>query len=145
MQPTRTLRALLVLCAVIAIGIGASILFIPTQFHAAHGIELGGDANLLSEVRAPGGALLVLGALMMVGVFVRSFTLASTTIAAAVYLAYGASRMVSIWLDGLPVPGLVGASVIELVMGSVCAFVLVRGTRRASFAHPRTTPAGEVA
>ena len=82
MQPTKTLRSLLVISGLIAIGLGASILFAPTQFHASHGIELGTDASSLSEVRAPGGALLVLGFLMLIGVIVRSFTLASTSIAA---------------------------------------------------------------
>ena len=82
-------------------------------------------------------ALLVLGAMMLVGAFSRSFTLASTSIAAAVYLAYGASRLLSIALDGMPDPGLVGAAAIELVLGAVCAVALVRSTRRASLAAPR--------
>lgn len=141
MKLTKTLRSLLVLSGLIAIGIGASILFAPAQFHASHGIELAADASLLSEVRAPGGALLALGVLMAVGAFVRTFTFASTSIAAAVYLAYGTSRLVSFALDGLPDAGLVGATAIELVIGAACAIALVRSARRAraavpSIAHP---------
>ena len=148
MQPTKTLRFLLISSGLIAIGIGASILFTPAQFHATHGIELGTDANLLSEVRAPGGALLVLGFLMLSGVFVKSFTLASTSIAAGVYLAYGMSRLLSIALDGVPDTGLVGAAAIELGIGAACAVALVRSRKRAGVAFPRTArPAhgGEVA
>ena len=141
MKLTKTLRSLLVVSALIAIGIGASILFAPAQFHATHGIELAADPNLLSEVRAPGGALLVLGVLMGVGAFVRTFTFASTSIAAAVYLAYGASRLVSLGLDGVPAAGLLAATSIELVIGASCAVALVRTLRRAraavpSLAHP---------
>jgi hypothetical protein len=126
MHPTKTLRALLVLAGLTAGAIGATILFAPAAFHATHGIELGADASLLSEVRAPGGALLVLGLLMLVGVFARSFTLASTSIAAAVYLAYGAARLLSLALDGVPDPGLVAAAGIELAIGAACAVALVR-------------------
>lgn len=138
MQLTKTLRALLVLSGLMAGFIGASILFTPAQFHAGHGIELGANVNLMSEVRAPGGALLVLGALMLVGAFVRSFTLVSTVIAAAVYLAYGAARLVSLGLDGVPDAGLVGATAIELVTGAACAIALFRASKRAE-------PAGELA
>jgi hypothetical protein len=74
----------------------------------------------------------VLGLLMLVGVFVKSFTLASTSIAAAVYLAYGVSRLVSIGLDGMPDTGLVAATAIELVIGAACAVAWVGATRQAS-------------
>lgn len=141
MQPTKTIRALLGLSGLIAAGIGASILLAPAQFHATHGIELGADPNLLSEVRAPGGALLALGLMMWVGVFARSFTLASTSIAAAVYLAYGASRLVSLGLDGVPDAGLVGAAAIELALGAACVVALVRSARASGDRPVRTAEA----
>ena len=144
MQLTKTLRFLLVTSGLIAIVIGAAILFAPARFHATHGIELGRNANLLSEVRAPGGALMVLGFLMLIGAFRRSFALASTSIAAAVYLAYGGSRLVSFGLDGVPAPGLVGATAIELAIGAACAVALFRASRSADVAAP-TARLGEVA
>ncbi|MEM9802397.1 MAG: DUF4345 domain-containing protein [Planctomycetota bacterium] len=142
MQPTISLRFLLFVSGLLATGIGASILFDPAAFHATHGIELGSDANLMSEVRAPGGALMVLGLLMLLGVWVRTFTLAATSIAAAVYLAYGASRLVSLALDGVPAPGLVGATAIELALGAACLFALVHAMRHSSAnGRESTTPA----
>ena len=125
-RPTKLHLALLLISGLIAIGIGASILWTPVQFHAANGIQLGDDASLLSEIRAPGGALLALGFLMLVGTFSRSFLTASTSIAAVVFLAYGASRLFSIALDGAPGSGLIGAMVIELVIGSACTALLLR-------------------
>ncbi len=136
MKPTRKLRSLLAISGLIAVTIGASILFAPAQFHATHGIELAADPSLLSEVRAPGGALMVLGVLMGVGAFVRTFAFASTSIAAAVYLAYGASRLVSLALDGVPAAGLLAATSIELVIGAACAVALVRAMRRAQASVP---------
>ena len=129
MQPTLILRLLLSVSGLIAFAIGASILLDPVGFHAGYGTDLGSEASLLSEVRAPGGALLVLGALMLVGVVARGFTHASTAIAAAVYLAYGLSRLVSLGLDGVPAQGLLVATGFELVLGAACVLALVRGRR----------------
>ena len=72
MNTTRTLRATLLVSGAIAASIGASILLDPAGFHAGHDIVLGSDPSLLSEVRAPGGALMALGLLMLAGAFVRS-------------------------------------------------------------------------
>ena len=130
MQTTRKHRSLLVISGLIAVAIGSSILISPAQFHATHGIELGSDANLLSEVRAPGGALLLLGLMIGVGGVLPVYSIASTSIAAAVYLGYGLSRVLSLALDGVPVPGLVGAMIIELAIGAMCIVALVRATPR---------------
>ena len=142
MHPTKKLGLLLTLSGLLAIGIGATLLLAPVQFHASNGIQIAADANLLSEMRAPGGGLLVLGLMMLIGVFVRAFTLASTAISAAVYLAYGGARLLSIALDGVPGPGLLAATTIELAIGVMCAIALARSTRRARIAMPspaRTT------
>ena len=147
MQPTKTHRFLLIISGLIALAIGASILFTPDAFHAGYGVELGGDPSLRSEIRSPGGALSVLGGMMLIGAFVRSFTFTSTAIAAAVYLAYGLSRLVSIGLDGLPDSGLLSATAFELAIGSVCAFVLWRSVSRdrTASATPVAAPAPEAA
>ncbi len=130
MQSKKPLRFLLGSSSLIALVIGASILFAPAWFHGFNGIELGADPSLLSEVRAPGGALMVLGALMGVSLFVPSFTQTSTLIAAAVYLAYGLSRLLSLGLDGMPSPGLLGATALELAIGVACVSALLRARPR---------------
>ena len=130
MQPTKKLRVLLVLSGLVAIGIGATLLVAPVPFHATNGIEIAADPSLLSEVRAPGGALLVLGSMMWIGVFAPAFTLASTAIGAAVYLAYGGSRLLSIAVDGVPGPGLLAATAIELALGGMCAIAIARSAER---------------
>ena len=63
---------------------------------------------------------------MLAGVFLADFALASTVIAAAVYLSYGVSRLLSMTLDGLPDAGLVGAAAFELVIGAASLLVLRR-------------------
>ena len=131
-RPPFGIRVLLSVSALIALTIGAAILLFPESIHARHGIDLAPDATLLSEVRAPGGALMALGVLMGVGVFAPAFTLASTSIAAAVYLAYGVSRLLSLAFDGMPDAGIVSAIAIELVLGLLAAAALVWMPREAS-------------
>jgi len=145
MHSTPTVRALLVVSGLLAASIGAAILFAPVAFHATHGVELGRDADLLSEVRAPGAALVALGGLMLVGAFRRASTLASVAVAAAVYLAYGGARVLSMAVDGVPNAGLVGAAAIELALGGACAFVLLRVFVRSLERTPAADGIGEVA
>jgi hypothetical protein len=99
--------------------------------HGANGVELGGNASLLSEVRAPGGALLALGILILAGAFILRLTYPAAMIAATVYLAYGFSRLLSMALDGLPAPGLVLAAGLEITIGAINAMLLIRLRRDA--------------
>lgn len=144
MQPSKKLRVLLAFSGLLAIGIGAMLLLVPVQFHATNGIRIASDANLLSELRAPGGSLLALGSMMLLGVFASAFTLAATAIGATVYLSYGGARLISIGLDGLPGPGILAATAIELAMGAMCAGAWIRSALRARGAVPPTARIAEV-
>ncbi|MEM7517652.1 MAG: DUF4345 domain-containing protein [Planctomycetota bacterium] len=126
MQKRTQLRILLAISGLIAAGIGALILMTPVQFHAGYGTDLGANASLLSEVRAPGGALFALGLFMLLGVVRRRLLETSTAVAATVYLAYGLSRLLSFGLDGRPDSGLLVATAFELVLGTACAWMLLR-------------------
>jgi len=123
MQPTRSLKTLLILSGLLAMGIGLTLVIAPSVIHAT---DLGTDANLLSEIRAPGGALVGLGLLMITGAFVSSLTTTSTLLAATVYLSYGLARVVSLALDGTPGNGLLVATGLELLLGFTALGLLVR-------------------
>jgi hypothetical protein len=126
-------RVVLFLSAVVAVVIAATILVAPDAFYAGYGIDVGGNATLANELKAPAGALLVAGLLMFAGVFRLDFAVISLATATAVYLSYGLGRVMSIAIDGLPHSGMVGAAVIELVIGAVCLATLLH-VRRANVA-----------
>ena len=90
----------------------------------ANGVDIRHSVNLLSEVRAPGGALLALGALIGTGAFVSRLTFSSALMGAALYLAYGGARLVSVVVDGMPTTILVAATVLELGVGLASGAVL---------------------
>ena len=132
MQPSKLVRALLFVSGLVAVVIGATILLAPESLHASYGTELGAAPSLLSEIRAPGGALLAAGLLVLAGAFVTRLSFAALAVAATVYLSYGLSRLVSMALDGVPDSGLVAATVIELVLGGAAALAWTRSAPRPS-------------
>ena len=91
---------------------------------------LGNDPNLLSELRAPGANLAALGMIILAGAFRQGMQRLSAFLGATVFLAYAFGRIVSMILDGMPSSGLVQATLIELVIGGLCAALLWRGRSR---------------
>lgn len=128
MHRSRLLRALLAVSGLVAIGVGGTILLAPAAFHATNGIDLGENVSLRSEVRAPGGALLAAGGVILFGAFLPGLTFSSAVVAVVLYLSYGGARLLSMALDGMPAPGLVAAAGLELLLGLACAGALRRAT-----------------
>ena len=123
---SRFVKLILLASALVATGIAGTILFAPDVFYAGYGIEIGGDATLANELKAPAGALLVAGLLMFAGVVRTELVIVSLTTASVVYLSYGLSRLLSMAIDGPPHSGLVNAAAIELAIGAVCLLALLR-------------------
>ena len=110
-------KAVLLIAGPTAIFIGGSILASPDAFYAAYGISLPGNVSLTNELRASGGSVVMLGVLTLSGLAFARFALASTLLAAAMFTAYGATRLLSLGLDGQTDAGMVTAMIAELVIG----------------------------
>lgn len=108
------------------IAIGAGVLFQPEAFSAANGVVLSDDASQLSEVRAPGGLLLVNGLILLLAVGRDRFTGMGLILTAVVYGTYGLSRLVGLALDGVPSQPLMQAMVIELAVAAIAMILLAR-------------------
>lgn len=104
----------------LALGIGIAITFWPHGFYAGYGIELGSNPNFLSELRAPGANLAVLGAIIFAGALNRRMARLSAALGSTVFLAFAFGRGVSMVLDGIPEGGIVAALLVELVVGMLC-------------------------
>lgn len=126
MEKLKPVKILLVISGITAIGIGAALLFAPVAFEASAGIELGEDINLLSELRAPGGTLLVAGVIILLGAFISTLTFLSTVLSSLFYLSYGISRIYGILVDGVPSESLVIATLAELVIGALSLFAFIK-------------------
>jgi low temperature requirement protein LtrA len=120
----KTQKALLFVAGALLILVSSFILASPADFYASNNIELGANVNLLNELKAPAGLLLVAGLFMIGAVFVRSQADTALWLAALIYLSYAGSRLVSMALDGLPATGLVQAAALEGIVGMACLVVL---------------------
>lgn len=119
------IRALLLASGLLAAGIAATVLFAPDAFYTGYGISVDSNVNLANELKAPAGLLLMAGLLMLIGVFRARFVVPSLATAAAIYLSYGTSRLLSMAMDGVPDSALVTAAIIEIAVGAACFFALV--------------------
>ncbi|MEO1553093.1 MAG: DUF4345 domain-containing protein [Pseudomonadota bacterium] len=120
--------------------IGAAILLAPRTFFAANDIVLGADPNLMSEIRAPGGLLLVAGMIMIASGLTGRLTRPALMIAAIGFGAYGVSRLVSIVFDGMPSSILLAALIVELVF-ALAAWVLIIRQRKTTAMGRKGVPA----
>ena len=120
-------RAFLVVAGFTAVTIGCVIAFAPHLFYAGYGIQLGDNPDLLSELRAPGANLAVLGALMLTGALRVAMFRPAMVVTAIVFLAYAAGRVIGLVLDGVPSDAIMAAMAIELVIGGISAVLLARG------------------
>ena len=115
-----TARLVLCLSALVAVAIAGTIIVAPDAFYSGYGIEVGDNATLANELKAPAGALLIAGLAMFAGVIRTRRIAVSLAIAAGVYLSYGFARIASFALDGLPHDGMVSAAAVEIVIGAAC-------------------------
>ena len=129
MKQSITFKTILFLSGLIGVAVGGAILFVPVPFYATTGIELGGNINLLNEIRAPGGSLLASGILVMLGAFVDKLAYTSTVVAALAYLSYGLSRILSMAVDGKPATELILVAVLEIIIGLLCVFAFMKYQR----------------
>ena len=127
MQLSRFQKITLGISGITAFAIGTLILIAPHAFYASYGITLDHDANLLSELRAPGAGLAAFGAIMLAGLVRESLTQVALIAALTIYLAFPAGRVVSIALDGTPSGSILGALTIEI--GIACLLVFAFGRR----------------
>ena len=93
------MKLILSASALVAVAIAGTILSAPDAFYAGYGIEIGSDVTLVNELKAPAGALLIAGLLMLAGVFRTELVRVSLTTATVVYLSYGLARLLSMAVD----------------------------------------------
>lgn len=132
MATSRTTKVFLSLAGIIGVGIGGALLFAPAAFQAGVGIVIGDNINLLSEMRAPGGAILFAGVLIFWGAFNAQMAPVSLLISAYLHLSYGVGRVLSMMVDGMPHDTLVIATGYELVVGLLSLFLLLKLRRSQS-------------
>jgi hypothetical protein len=130
MRPTLFEKVALGLSGLTALTIGAFILFAPHAFYSSYGITLGDDANLLSELRAPGAGLASFGLLMLLGIWRHAVLPVGMAAALTVFIAFPTGRLVGLAADGMPSGNVIGALVVELILALLCLAAFRRRLRQ---------------
>lgn len=119
-------RILLAVSALIGLAVGLAVVFQPHAFFTSTGIILGTDPDLMSEIRAPGGVL-VLASLFIAGGAVRVRLMpAALWLSALLYGGYGLARLVSMVFDGMPSQTLIYVTGLELIIGAASLLLALR-------------------
>lgn len=130
MKRSILLKVLLIISGVIGIWIGSALLFTPAAFEASAGIQLGTDVNLLSEIRAPSGLLLIGGMVILLGAFISKLKYTALLLSTLIFLSYALSRVVGVLFDGFPSNPLLIALVAELLIGLLSLVAFIRFIRQ---------------
>ncbi len=123
-------KIILSIAGMIGIAVGSGLLFFPVSFEASAGIVLHKDVNLLSDIRAMGGNVLISGILIFSGVLKKNLEAYSLFLAVVIYLSYGFSRVYAICVDGLPNQSFVVVTISEIVIGSFAAVAFYQFRRK---------------
>lgn len=126
MKDSKVLKIILFLSGLLLLGTGIALTFIPVEFNASNGVDLGGNVSVLSDIRAAATVLLFGGILILLGVFIPKLTFTSSVIAMLLLLGYGFGRALSLGLDGMPAQALVIATGFEFVLGFANLFAFFK-------------------
>lgn len=124
MRDSKVLKVILVIAGLIAILVGGANLFVPVAFNATAGLDLGNDINLINEIKASGGGVLLIGIVILLGAFISRLAFTSTLLATILYLGYGFARMISMMVDGMPSDDFVQIAILEIFIGLVALYAL---------------------
>ena len=115
---------------------GSVIMIAPRIFLATSEVIVGHDAGLMSEVTAPSGMLVIIGAFMVLSAIKLRFAKLGLVLGAMVYGSYGASRLVSTHLHGTPSETLIAVTYFELGVAALL-FALYLTARQAKSTEDR--------
>lgn len=119
-------KGTLALSGLIAMGIGAAILFAPATFYGLSEVTLPDDVNLLNDIRAFGGGLVAAAVFISLGLVQRNLILPSLVAAAIVFAGFGLARIWAISVDGVPAATYVWVLIIELFVAALAAFAGIK-------------------
>jgi hypothetical protein len=126
MSESRLFKVILIVLALTLVVFGGWRFINPIGFYTFSGLDLAGDAGLLSEVRGAGGIIMVSGFVVGLGAVQHAWSRTSVLLAALVFLSLGLGRLMGIALDGLPGAEVIQGLAIELVFGILALFAFFR-------------------
>ncbi|MEM6347950.1 MAG: DUF4345 domain-containing protein [Bacteroidota bacterium] len=117
MRNSKALNAYLIISGLLLTFIGGVTLLMPVEMKTGSGIEVAGNISVLNDIRASSALLLSLAILNLLGAFSQKLKFSASLVSSILFLALGTGRVLSILIDGMPVEGLLGATLLEFILG----------------------------
>ncbi|MDY8137345.1 DUF4345 domain-containing protein [Aquimarina sp. 2201CG5-10] len=130
MKNSKVLKTYLVISGLLLSFIGGTTLFIPIKMKGSAGIDIAGNISVINDVRAFSTLILAIAILTLLGAFLKKLTYTSSLVSFLLFLSLGIGRVISILIDGMPVGGLVKATALELVLGTIGAILFLTYQRK---------------
>ncbi|MDA0688345.1 MAG: DUF4345 domain-containing protein [Proteobacteria bacterium] len=118
---SKLVRAQLHLNGWVAVLIGSFIVLDPAGMLASYGLQSELSAGLMSELRAPGGLLLVCGLAIVFCSSRPAMVHSGLLLSIMVYGAYGSVRLLAMLIDGLPPVEIQLAAAVEVGLCALSA------------------------
>ncbi len=119
----------------ILVAIGSSIMLAPKFFLATSEAMVEHDPNLMSEVTAPSGLLVVTGVFMMLSAIKLRLANLGLIYGGLVYGSYAISRLISMQLHGVPSDTLVVVTWFELGIAAMLLGLRLKGRQPQPMGH----------
>jgi len=132
MKNSNVLKVILIASGVIGIAVGIELLLMPESVYSSVGVDVSGQINLLSDLRATGGALFSCGVVILLGAFLSELRFSATLLSSILYLGYGLSRGIAMVIDGVPADMLVAVAFVEISVGLLSLMALFRYREKVS-------------
>ena len=134
---SKAILTLLHLNAWIAFLIGGLIVLSPISMLSAYGFQSEISTGLMSELRAPGGLLIVCGLLILRSALSKENYQQGLQVSIMVYGGYGGARLLGFALDGQPPLEILLATAIELILCTLSIAAMRTNHRLAKIAFAR--------
>lgn len=135
MTNSKLTQVILQINGLVAILIGFTILLDPIAMLTPYGFQASVSTGLLSELRAPGGLLIVCGLMMSRYGFNSGDYRSGLQISIMVYGAYWSARMVGLLLDGSPPIEIWTAATIEFLLFFSSVLLMLKYRKESSYGH----------
>lgn len=132
MKNSNVLKVILIISGIIGIAVGFELLLMPVAVYSSVGVDVSGQVNLLSDLRATGGAIFSCGIVILLGAFLSELKFSATLLSTILYLGYGLSRGIAMSLDGVPADKLVAVALVEITIGVLSLMALFRYREKTS-------------
>lgn len=126
MKNSKALVLILFVAGVMLSFFGGFAAFFPEAYTGRHDISILGNVNLYNEFRGTGGLMLASGLLILLGAFIKELAYTATIVAAVNFLLFALARVFSIFVDGVPVDGIIRATAVEMLVGLICTWAFFK-------------------